>query len=254
MLEVGLAVGGLGFGYILSQFKTRKAIRLINDACRKGKDVVFLETKDGMYVRIIEKAVKNLAITNEKEVVIVTPNSMKYCPQLGVKIAFGDLYKSVTTPTELLKVINNLKLDGWKEDEIAEFFEEIERENDSTLKETYKLYKKLKGIPFKKENGEVLVKKDKTAQKKYDVYITLDSVVKDFLRTGLNRVTIHDMVRELVFQRELERIGQRDWIKIALAIFIILIALGITMKWIFGGGGVAVSMVQQFTGAPRIAP
>jgi len=255
LLEIGTLLGGLGFGYVASEFKTRKIIRLIKHASKKGKDIVFLATRDAMYVRIIEKAVKNLAITNAREVVILTPNSMKYCPELGIKIGFGDLYKSITTPRELLTTIRELKLNGWKESEIAKFFEEVEREDDAALKETYKLWKKWRGILILNRKGEIEVRKDNVAAKKYDVFIALDSVVKDFLRTGLNRVTIHDMVRELVFQRELEKIGQRDWLKIALAFFIALVAIGIVVKWIFGGGGVSAAIAQHIAGgASRIAP
>jgi amino acid permease len=89
-------------------------------------------------------------------------------------------------------------------------------------------------------------------KKKYDVFVDMSSVVKDFIYTGINRTTIHAMLRELVYQRELEKFGQRNWMMIAIAIFIILIGLGFAIKWIFSTEGI----IQTLTGVgpARVAP
>ena len=89
-------------------------------------------------------------------------------------------------------------------------------------------------------------------KQKYDVYVSLPSVVKDFIYTGLNRTSIHAMLRELVFQRELEKMGKRDWVKIAIAIFLILLGIGFAIRFIVGAPEFAkvVGGVTRMVGTP----
>jgi len=92
-------------------------------------------------------------------------------------------------------------------------------------------------------------------RQKYDVFVGMSSVVKDFVYTGINRVSIHDMIREMVYQRELEKLGAgRKWIEIAIAIFIILIAAVFAIRLLSGLPGIMQTLTGLIPGPDRIAP
>jgi len=280
-MTIIVAILCFGIGYIVNlismKFKNPAINELIN-SIKKGKPIVFLETDKGIYFTSIEKIYKNLAVTPRREVIIIPKSTLKPCLNLrGVPIAHGDLYKSVTTPQELRLTIKKLTGENWSQEEIAQFFDEISKIPPERLKSIYKLKKeagKLSKLPISKlitedEKGNKIPiselhaealrmkqNKDDKDKLKYDIYVNLPSTVKDYIYTGLNRVSIHDMIREMVYQRELENIGKRDWIKIAIAILIILVGIGMAVKFIFGTGGITsfLSAATHTTRPPQINP
>ncbi|RKZ28640.1 hypothetical protein DRQ26_00705 [bacterium] len=244
---------GVGIGYVLTEYvidKKTKSVRMFLKCIKKKIPIAFLETDKATYFRPIEKIYKSLGIYregNSKQVVIFPKSSLKPCLNLGgVPIVHGDLYKSAAVPTEVVRFINERLNAGWKDEDIAQFFQEIESIPSNKLKEIYKNLKDMFALSKSKNKkdlqeikqkiigkGEEIQPVSKIDAEKYDVYMGMSSVVKDFIYTGLNRVSIHDMLRELVYQRELERLGKKNWILIAITIFIILIAVAMFLRFIF---------------------
>jgi len=241
---------GLGIGYFLydTLLKRNKGLYTIISSVKKKKMVAFLETDKSVYIKPIEKIYKNLGVTKQREIVILPKSSVKPCMGLGIQIAHGDLYKSVTTPQEVRQFVEERKKDGWKDEDIAQFFQEIETIPGNKLKTIYKQMKEGKDLSGKKIDVNEIEKM------KFDIYKNMDSVVKDFIYTGLNRVSIHDMLREIVYQRELENIGKRNWIMIAVAIMIIIIAIGLGVRFIFSTPGITNMVTSAISSTPRIAP
>lgn len=252
-------VVGIGSGYIISEVMLRKnkALYTLSNALKKKKFVAFLETDKAIYCRIIQKIYRNLAITKQKEIIILPKSSPKPCVNLGgAMIIHGDLYKSVAVPQELRKFIRARKKEGWKEEDIAQFLEEVETTSPNTLKQLYlklKEGKKPEAMPESEAGSNPAVPTNSIDKRKYDVYINLPSVVKDFIYTGLNRVSIHAMLRELVYQRELEKMGKHNWLMIAIAIMVILLGVGFAIRFIFSSPGV-LEVVSKVVSPPRIAP
>lgn len=277
VLQYIFLVVGLGFGYVISEVMLRKnkALYKFTTAMKKKKFIAFLETDKAIYGRIIKKIYRNLAITEQKEIIILPKSSPKPCVNLGgAMIVHGDLYKSVAVPQEVRKFIHERKKEGWKEEDIAQFLEEIETTPPEVLKpllHKLKFWKKKKVGDNKTSQGD----KEETpidlgsnpappnlpnvppvtrvSKRKYDVYMSLPSVVKDFIYTGLNRVSIHTMLRELVYQRDLEKWGQRNWLMIGIAIMIILLGVGFAIRFIFGTPGIA-ETIGEMVGVSRVAP
>ena len=235
---------GLGVGYVIydiSLFMNRKYLRVLIKTIRKKKPIALLETDKAIYIKPIEKVYRNLGLTKDKEVIVMPKSSMKPVMNFGgIPIVHGDLYKSVTTPQEVRKFIDERLRDGWKDEDIADFLQEIETNKPEEVK---KKYKKLK------EEG-----KSKIDKQKYDIYVNLPSVIKDYIYTGLNRVSIHDMIREMVYQRELEKLGKRNWITIAVAIMIIVLAVAIGLNFVLSTPGITNAITHGISTAPQIAP
>jgi len=254
LFEILCTCGGLGLGYLLNEILLRrnKKIYPLIDAIKKRKLIAFLETDKAVYFRVIPKTYKNLGITKEKELIILPKSSVKPCVNLGgLLIARGDLYKSACVPQEVRKFISERLSDGWSEEDIAKFFEEIETIPSEQLKARYKALKDSKYYPESVESGNP-TPVSKVDKQKYDIYVSLPSVVKDFIYTGLNRTSIHAMLRELVFQRELEKMGQRNWVKIAIAIFLVLLGIGFLIRFI--GSTPAITSFFKPQMPARIAP
>ena len=241
---------GLGVGYFLYDILLRKnkGLYAIISSVKKKRMIAFLETDKSIYVKPIEKLYKNLGVTKQREVIILPKSSVKPCMGLGIPIAHGDLYKSVTTPQEVRQFVSERKKDGWKDEDIAQFFQEIETIPGNKLKNVYKQMKEGKDL----DGNEIDV--NKIEKMKFDIYNNMDSVVKDFIYTGLNRVSIHDMLREIIYQRELEKMGKRNWIMIAVAIMIIIIAIGLGVRFIFSTPGITNMVTSAISSTPRIAP
>jgi len=228
---VGFILGGI-LGYVFYDFSLRKkkALYTIITAVRKKQPLAFLETDKAVFVDRIVKVYKGLAITPRKDILILTRNSPKPAIGLGIQIFHGDAYKGVAVPQEVRKIIQEL-LSGkygtkWKPEDIAQFFEEIEKNPAEWLEEFYKYMKENETKIVKTEKGEEEIPASEIDKKKYDIFIGMPSVVKDFIYTGLNRTMIKAMLREMVYQRELEKIKTWNWLYIAIAILIILIGLG----------------------------
>lgn len=269
IITIAAAIAGAGSVFIFNEISKRKnkALFKLIDAIKKKHLIAFLETDKSVYFRPITKTYKNIGITDKKEIIILTKDSPKPCMDLGgIMIAHGDLYRGITIPAEVRKFAQEKLVDGWKSEDIGRFLQEIEQTPAEVLKEYYKKMKKTRVIPGtekiiteKGENGKstekvIAIPASEVDMQKYDTFICMPSVVKDFIYTGINRVSIHDMIRELVYQRELEKFGQRNWIVIAVAIFLILIAIGFAIRLISGSPGI-MEAISGAIGAPaRIAP
>jgi len=267
----------------LPVLKNKQLTRFIN-ALKKRKPIIFMETDKGVFWDTIEKFYRNLGVTSGKELVIVPRSSTKPVLNLtGGIIAHGDLYKAVTVPQEVRLFIFNQLQAGWSQEEIAHFIEEIETKPPEQIKEYLEelvdgknhLEDKtvnnpavmLENIRTKAEENKPLSRLDRLAlafhahkqatkiepETELKVYNYLPSVVKDFIYTGLNRVTIHDMLHELVYQRELEKMGGRNWIAIAIAIVLIIIGVGIGLRFILGTPAVS-NLLSGLIQPARIAP
>lgn len=251
-------VVGVGGCFLFTEIwaRRRKHLHKVIKALKKKQFVALLETDKAIYFRVIKKVYRNLAITEQKEIIVLPKSSPKPCINIGGgMLVHADLYKSVAVPQEIRQFIHDRKKEGWKEEDIAEFLEEVETTPPSMLKKRFfdlkfpKLKKKEKTEVPKPSNPNLDI--DKIDKRKFDVYINLPSVVKDFIYTGLNRVSIHAMLREIVYQRELEKIGKRNWLAIAIAIMIILLGVGFGIRFILGTPGVMESITK---GVSRIAP
>lgn len=293
IITLAATTAGAVFGYFLKSatlFKN-KSLRLFLNAVKKRQPIVFLETENTTFMRTIIKTFQGLGITDQKELVILPEGSFKPCANLGgVFIAHGDLYRSIAVPTEVAAFIDYLRNDiGMSEREIAEFFKEVIDKSPRELLEEYEkqlndikeqirnsevakeIKKELKerNPKMKKEEFEELfetaierIAMEQIPTTKLNLYKAMPATVKSFLYTGLNRVSIHDMLSNLVAQRELEKIGKKDWIDIAVAVAIILIGIGLGLKFILPaiksffaptmakGAGVAAGG----TAPPRISP
>lgn len=213
---------GLGVGYYLKGMLTSRimGIKTIETAVKKKQFLVFLETPTGTILRRIVLLDQNIGITENKEVVIIPAGTVKPCAQLrGINIAHGDLYRAVTVPGDLIKLKDELVKNGWTTDNIGSFFKLIEEIPQANIK------KKLDEIEINIENrGDEF--------KPFNVYTSMSSVVKDFVYTGLNRTSIHEMLRNLVAKRDLENLNKKDWVTIAIAVTIVLVGLGVLFKFI----------------------
>ena len=255
-MNTAFLLAGLGAGYIFCYFylTRKKGVRTIIEAVRKKQPLAILETQTHEYITPIVKVFRNLAITKDKDIIILPAGTLKPCVDLGIQVAHADMYKAIAVPQELRLFINQLLNSGWTSDEIAEFFSEIMKIPKEELKERY-----IEQIEDMKANGksDEEIKNSRPFQK-LNLFINLPSTIRDFLYTGVNQVTLHSMIRELVFQRELERIKKRNWIYIAIAVFILVLAIAIGLRFVLttpgllpgtagGGGGVP-------SPPPRIAP
>jgi hypothetical protein len=250
-------------GFLVNEILLRRNKMLYQfiRAVKKRNPIAFLETDKMVYFVPIERFFKNLGLTKTKEVVIVPKGSVKPS-NLGVEMAHGDLYKSITTPQEFRILCYDLLNSGWSADDIASFFEKVEQIPAEELKQKYiskinDLNEKLKKINLqivKEEKPEILEELNKKVMeidtelkkqfKEFNLFLNLPSTIKDFIYTGVNRVSLSAMIREMVYQRELERLGQRNWVAIGIAVLLILIGLALFGRFILPmlqGGGASVT-------------
>lgn len=251
---------GMGFTYLAVEVMARKNKGLFNltNALRKKHMVAFLETDKAIYCKRIVKMYRNLGVTEDKELIVIPRSSPKPCVNVGGgMIIHGDLYKSVTVPQELRKFIEERLEEKWKDEDIAQFLEEIETTPPNILKKLYfeKKTKPQTSVPVVTNGNSPEAKAEVNLidAKKYDIYMALPSVIKDFIYTGINRVSIHAMLRELVYQRELEHMGKRNWLMIAVAVIIILIGVGFAIRFILGTPQLLDTISKAVTPS-RIAP
>jgi len=264
LMNILYFVVGFGGAYVLVLLidKKNKWLSSLVKSIKKRHPIIFLETDKASYFRPTARFFKNLAITPDKEVIVVPKSSPKPCLNLGgVEIIHADLYKSIGTPRELRLFIDELiENDGWSQEDVSKFFEEIEIISpDIIMKYFEDNMKAIKtdgnnGSAEKNGNGEKRKAVKEKLKKKIEIYKSLPSVVKDFIYTGINRVSLHAMIREMVYQRELEKVGGRNWLAIAIAIMIIAVAVGIAFRFIFQTPGVMEGLAGAVVGPERIAP
>jgi hypothetical protein len=294
LITVAVLIAGFGLGYVIDEMSLRRnkgAFNFIQQCIRKKKMGAFLETDKGSYFTPIEKIYKNIGITTARELIILPRSAVKPCLNMGgIPLVHGDLYKSVVTPQEFRLFVEKMtKEENWTSEEIAKFMEEIESTPPEQLNHRYKMLSKAGELLSKKKgkfdaytgnkanpgtnpetNLETDLKEKATTDpvalwalqykdnpkefKKWNIYINLPTTIKDFIYTGLNRVSIHAMLRELVYQRDLEKMGQRNWLQIAIAFIIIAVGVGFAIRFIFSTPGLLNTLTALAQPASQIAP
>lgn len=211
------ALVGLVAGYAIYWLRLRRnkgLMNLIQTIQSKGL-YIFLETDSGCFGRRVIKTLKNIAITDQKDFVILPTGTVK-SSNLGIQIGHGDLYKSILVPKELPKLVSELRdKHGMSDHEIGLFFEETQNINRDTLKKIC--------------NGTIDPKD--FDQNKLDIYKTFHSNITGFIHTGLNRVSIAQNIEHLVRRENIMKLGQKNWVQIAIAVFIVLLAIGFLAKF-----------------------
>lgn len=86
---------------------------------------------------------------------------------------------------------------------------------------------------------------------KLDVYLALPSDVRNYLVTGLNRVTIKSMLDNLTAQKDLEKVGKTDWVMIATAAVMACLGLAILIKF---GAGALPDVANAFNSVNQVPP
>ena len=251
LITFGYMIAGVLLGYVYANifFFSNKGAAQFVDALKKKKMIIFSETDKAEWFRVVDKVYKNLAVTTDKDMIILPENAIKPCMNLGgVQMAHADLYKSIASSSDVRKWMLSIKEQyGWTENDIAVIIQEIQEFPPEKVTEY--LAKLVSGKATKKE--EVITEVDDPEnpgqkkrvkqmieqslapagkdKEKYAVYIALPSTVKNWVYTGLNRISIHDMLRELVYQRDLEKKGVPPWIMIGIAVFLVILALGFAL-------------------------
>ena len=225
---------------------------LIN-AIQKRQEIIFLESEGAVNFRIIDRSHQNLAFTKEHDVIVLTENSLKACANLnGVKIGHGDLYRSVVVPTDFSKFTEELKESGLTETQITDVYTEIMNKNIGQLTEqkqkdieaaTAGLIKKYpkknynpkdhNNMPYKTFILEYLAKeqKDVFSAITLDTFKAMSSVVKNFIQTGVNRVSLHSMMEAQTAIDNFKRAGQRDWFSILLGVGVLALLIGLAFSF-----------------------
>ena len=225
--EIIYGVVGLGIGFVINgmMLSKNKGLAQIIQAAKKKNMLVFLESKNSLVVRQVVKKFQSIGITSEKEIVILPESSLKYCTNLGMRVAFGDWHRAVTVPTELIQFKEDWKDKGLSDEELGWLISEIHDKSGSDLEESLSAKKlELKKTLSNNKGGT----KEKTENETlYDVYKGLSFAVKDFIFTGMNQTTIVAEHRNLVAQRELENMGKSNLWTWGIVIFLIIVALGL---------------------------
>lgn len=219
---VGIGAGFMGRGVMLSR---NPGLSQIIQAVKRKNTLIFLESNNSLVVRQVVKKFQSIGITAEKEIVILPESSLKVCSNLGMRVAFGDWHRAVAVPTELAKLSAEWERMGLSKEELAWLVSEIHNKSGEKLKESLDAKKlELKTLVDDGKGGTKEKTEDKTL---YDVYKNLSFAVKDFVYTGMNQTTIVAEHRNLVAQRELEKIGKSNLWTWGIVIFLILVALGL---------------------------
>ena len=251
-------VFGMGIGIIvfwlynkgrLNRFGNLKELV---EAIQKRKEIIFLESEGAVNFRIIDRSHQNLAFTKAHDIIVLTENSLKACTNLnGVKIGHGDLYRSVVVPTDFSKFTEELKETGMPETQITEIYTEIMNKNiDQLTKQNQKDLANAKAeleATYPEKNYKPKDHNNKT----YEVFIlelltkehvemfstiTLDTfksmsaVVKNFIQTGVNRVSLYSMMEAQTAIDNFKRAGQRDWYQILLGIGVLALLVGLALS------------------------
>lgn len=253
---IGGAAAGFGLQEVIKIMQERgalKGLKMIKEARKKGKKIFICETKNAFWVSQEKESFQNLSITEDKSIIVVAPNSVKPVYGLGgVMLGVADLYRACTIPQELRQTIVFLKLIGLDDKDISEYLSIIHGKKTSIEGNTAEE----KAENFLKQKIDELIKNSEGKKKeilqmikeKPEIYLATPSTIVEFLQTGLNRVTFKMQVKQIIDEKLLEKIGRRDWLSIAIAVFIILIGI-----WFVLGGGLG-NLVQSFMGAHAPVP
>lgn len=246
--------------------------QLIN-AIRKRQMTIFLESEGRSVFRTIVTAYQNIGVTNNRELVILPEGSVKPCLNLNAtQIMHGDLYRSLAVPTEFLTVLHKLKDDNFTDKEITDIFYKIMNLNEKQLKtnernnldtliknydfETYDKeqtktdpkYAKLSAEEKNKQHEMYLLEKIKEFEDTdpdvhaVKVYRAMPSVVKNFLQTGVNRVSLEMMLSNKMLQEAFKNVGRGATMQV-------LVGIGIMMLLIFLGLKFGLPAISDFMSA-----
>ena len=256
--------------------KFGKLNELIN-AIQKRKEIIFLESEGAVNFRIIDRSHQNIAFTKEHDIIVLTENSLKACANLnGVKIGHGDLYRSVVVPTDFSKFTEHLKESGLTDTQITEIYTSIMDKNITQLtKQKQKDINIAKTALIEKYPEEEYILKDND-NIPYDVFIlnhlakkqeallssitlntfkSMSSVVKNFIQTGVNRVSLHSMMEAQTAIDNFKKAGQKDWYSILIGIGILALMIGLAFSF---AGPFIPDMISAATttnpGVPAIIP
>lgn len=263
LFRILFLVVGLIAGYLFCTLgiTRNKELNKLIKAVQKRQMFAILETDTASYFRPIIAMYKNLAITPEKEVIIIPKGATKPIMNLnGVQVIHADLYKGIGMSKDMRAFIVRKEADGWKPEDVAKFFQEIEETPADILKKYYKDVDEKGEIPVGtvSEDGvekKVTIPANDVEKSKYKTFLALPSLVRDFVYSGINRVSIAAMIREMVYQRELDKVGQKNWIAIGITIFLILLGIGIAARWILtSSGGTGINTMIPNIGPVKVNP
>jgi hypothetical protein len=249
--SIAFLIVGLAAGYFIYDFnlRKRKALYEMIGAIKKGHIVAFLETDKSESYVTIEKVYKNLGIAKDGSIVILPENSIKPCLNFGgVRIVHGDLYRSIGSCKDLRDWVGGLKKEyNLMDDEIAAISQEVEKNPTSKMIVFYKAIlegKERARVPVRDENGEIKTDKDGNIEYsdlavkdmkdidldsikiKLKIFQGVPATVKNWIYTGVNRISLNAMLREYVYQRDLEK-KKAPWDVVAIAVAILIILLGL---------------------------
>ena len=253
LIEAGIGIVSLVGGWYLREFTLKRNLGLKHtiDAVKNKDMIVYLEEANTIRMHRIIKRFKLLGVTESKQLVIIPDSAMKHCSTLGVRVGFGDQHRNIAVPVDLIHAREMLKNYGFSEDEIAWFFKEIhDKKTGEPLKKLFEDKKKelYQIIGKDTKTKEDIVKKSEVNL--YDVYTTLSFAVKDFILSGINQTTIVAEMRNIIAQKELEKLGGTNWIKIAIAVAIVLVVI-----FMFGGDFIkAIMPAAGGASAPAVLP
>ncbi|HIE35907.1 MAG TPA: hypothetical protein EYP89_01560 [Candidatus Omnitrophica bacterium] len=209
--------------YLYSQlyFYKKFGLQNLKKAISQKKPLLILESPTGYYLEVPKNIEGNLAFTKKRDVIILSPGTLKPCRDLGNSpVAHGDLYLSCTVPIDLAKFIKDELKKNKTEEEIADLLEEI-----STSGKIPKKYLE------KVENEE----KRNIVKRIYKTY-SFDNI-KNFLNTGLNRVLLKRQLITLIELNRLEKMfGGRDWMRIVIPLSILIIIIVVAISILAGQG------------------
>lgn len=255
-------VFGMATRYAWEFFRMRQLgdAKLFIKSLRKRQMIIFLESEGRGVFRTIVTAYQNIGVTNNRELVILPEGSVKPCLNLNAsQIMHGDLYRSLAVPTEFLTVLHNLRDNGLNDKEITDIFYKIMNFNEKQLKEneTNSLNDFIKNVNFDtynktqiKADPEYAKLSDDKKTEQHEAYVTeqiglfekvnpdvravkvyraMPSVVKNFLQTGVNRVSLEMMLSNKMLQEAFKNAGRGTTIQVLVGVglMILLIFLGL---------------------------
>lgn len=258
---VSLLIGvALSYAYNFFMMRRLGETKHLIKAIKKRQMIIFLESEGRSIFRTIVHAYQNIGVTNGRELVILPEGSVKPCLNLNAsQILHGDLYRSLAVPTEFLTVLHDLQARGLTDQEITNIFYQIMNNNISKMEDTknekvkeiaenFNYSKFCDAITQSDPTFAGLTEKEKhnrhdealiTVAEQYEkenpeiqtlkYYRAMPTIVKNFLQTGVNRVSLEMMLSNKILQEAFKKIGQTNIMQVlvGIGIMVLLIFLGL---------------------------